>query len=99
MLPAPVRLFGECHGVIAVDTHHFAGGAHFGAQDRVDALEPREREDRFPSRPRGPASDFSLKEASGSPFMMRAAIPAIGLPITLATNGTVRDARGLTSRM
>ena len=44
-------------------------------------------------------SDFSLKEASRSPFMMRAAMPAIGLPITLATNGTVRDARGLTSRM
>ena len=44
-------------------------------------------------------SDLSLKEASGSPFMTRAAMPAIGLPITLATNGTVREARGLTSRM
>ena len=29
--------------------------------------------------------------------MTRAAILAIGLPITLATNGTVREARGLTS--
>ena len=42
---------------------------------------------------------FSSKEASGSPAMMRAAMPAIGMPITLATNGTVREARGLTSRM
>ena len=31
--------------------------------------------------------------------MMRAAILAIGSPMTLATKGTVREARGLTSRM
>ena len=37
------------------------------------------------------------KSASFSPAMMRAAIFAIGCPITLATNGTVRDARGFTS--
>ena len=37
------------------------------------------------------------KAASGSPAMTRLAILAIGLPITLATNGTVREARGLTS--
>ena len=30
--------------------------------------------------------------------MIRAAIFAIGTPVALATNGTVRDARGLTSR-
>ena len=29
--------------------------------------------------------------------MIRAAILAIGSPMTLATNGTVREARGLTS--
>ena len=39
----------------------------------------------------------SLKSASFSPAMMRAAIFATGMPITLATNGTVREARGLTS--
>ena len=37
-------------------------------------------------------------EARGSPAITRAAILAIGSPITLATNGTVREARGLTSR-
>ncbi len=40
---------------------------------------------------------FSLKSASFSPAMMRAAIFATGMPTTLATNGTVREARGLTS--
>ena len=40
---------------------------------------------------------FSLNDASVSPAMMREAMPATGSPITLATNGTVREARGLTS--
>ena len=40
---------------------------------------------------------FKPKLASFSPAMMRAAILATGRPITLATNGTVREARGLTS--
>ena len=35
--------------------------------------------------------------ASFSPAMTRAAILAIGTPVALATNGTVREARGLTS--
>jgi hypothetical protein len=39
----------------------------------------------------------SPNEARLSPAMTRAAILAIGSPITLATNGTVREARGLTS--
>ena len=43
------------------------------------------------------AGFFNLKSASFSPAMMRAAILATGMPITLATNGTVREARGLTS--
>ena len=38
------------------------------------------------------ASDFS-----DSPAITRAAILAIGWPVALATNGTVRLARGLTS--
>ena len=48
---------------------------------------------------RSKLSGLSLKEASVSPAMTRAAILATGRPITLATNGTVREARGLTSRM
>ena len=35
--------------------------------------------------------------SSFSPAMMRAAILAIGAPMVLATKGTVREARGLTS--
>ena len=38
-----------------------------------------------------------LKDESFLPAMMRAAIFANGMPMTLATKGTVRDARGLTS--
>ena len=37
------------------------------------------------------------RSASFSPAITRAAILAIGVPIALATNGTVRLARGLTS--
>lgn len=40
-----------------------------------------------------------MKLASDWPAMTREAIPATGRPITLATKGTVREARGLTSRM
>jgi hypothetical protein len=40
---------------------------------------------------------FSPNDFSFSPAMMRAAILAMGWPMTLATNGTVREARGLTS--
>ena len=41
---------------------------------------------------------FSLKLARLSPAMTRAAILATGMPMTLATKGTVREARGFTSR-
>ena len=37
------------------------------------------------------------KAASGLPAITSAAMAAIGLPMTLATNGTVREARGFTS--
>jgi hypothetical protein len=40
---------------------------------------------------------LELKLARLSPAMILAAILATGRPITLATNGTVREARGLTS--
>ena len=71
-----------------------------GPEHRIDAGEAGEREHRLLDRDVAelrPAS--SPKPASGLPAMMRAAMPATGRPITLATNGTVRLARGLTSRM
>lgn len=37
--------------------------------------------------------------SSDSPAMQRAASPASGTPVALLTNGTVREARGLTSMM
>src|SRR5688500_16476502 len=45
----------------------------------------------------GTSRRIGMKLASGSPAITRAAILAIGTPIALATNGTVRLARGLTS--
>ncbi len=44
---------------------------------------------------------FSTTPSSASvrPVITRAAILASGTPIALDTNGTVREARGLTSRM
>ena len=44
-----------------------------------------------------PAWSLRPKPASGSPAMTLAAMAAIGAAIALATNGTVREARGLTS--
>ena len=46
-----------------------------------------------------PLARVRSKSASFSPAMTRAAILAIGRPLALATKGTVRLARGLTSRM
>ena len=43
------------------------------------------------------AGSIKLKSFSFSPAIIRAAIAAIGLRTALATNGTVRLARGLTS--
>ena len=44
-------------------------------------------------------SSGKLKALSASPAISRAAIFAIGIPVAFATNGVVRDARGLTSIM
>ena len=43
------------------------------------------------------ASSSSANSASLAPAMTRAPILATGTPVALATNGTVREARGLTS--
>ena len=47
----------------------------------------------------GGVGPFRVKPASFSPAITRAAILAMAVPVALATNGTVRLARGLTSRM
>ena len=47
----------------------------------------------------GTISRVKPSSASVLPAMTLAAIFASGTPIALLTNGTVRDARGLTSRM
>jgi hypothetical protein len=71
-----------------------------GPSMRVDAGEPGKREDGFLDG--DVRSSFAAHAAEGrrvrlSPAMTRAAILAIGSPTVLATNGTVREARGLTS--
>ena len=53
--------------------------------------------DRFLDRDIVEAAADLAEAASGSPAMTRAAILATGRPIALATKGTVRLARGLTS--
>jgi hypothetical protein len=79
------------------DAHHLAGAAHLGAQDRVDAGELGEREHRHLDRD-VPGDPLDHPEAASfSPAATRAATLANGTPVALATNGTVRDARGLTS--
>ena len=69
-----------------------------GPEHGVDAGEAREGEHGFLHRAvLVGRRRSSLKLASFSPAMTRAAILATGMPITLATKGTVREARGLTS--
>src|SRR4051812_14540261 len=47
----------------------------------------------------GTRSSIRPRSFSFAPAITRAAIFAIGTPVALDTNGTVRDARGFTSRM
>ena len=70
-----------------------------GPEDQVDAGEAGEREHRLLDRDmRAPrVGARARRSASFSPAITRAAILAIGTPVALATNGTVREARGLTS--
>ena len=69
-----------------------------GPSTRVDVGEAREGEDRLLDRDVVRAAARSGRSsASVAPAMTFAAILAIGMPIALATKGTVREARGLTS--
>ena len=81
------------------DAHDLAGRAHLRAEDGVDARELREREHRLLDRDVRGRDLLDAQLVSVLPAAMRAATFASGTPIALDTNGTVRDARGLTSRM
>ena len=89
---------GEGDGVVAVDAHHLAGRAHLRTEHGVDAGEAREREHRLLHRDMVEAA-AALQPEDGKrlPAITLAAMPATGSPIALATKGTVRLARGLTS--
>ena len=73
---------------------------HLRPEDRIDAGKFFERKDgRFNKyfRHRQNIRQIELGEVF-SPAITSDAIFAIGTPVAFATNGTVRDARGLTSR-
>ena len=100
LLPAPICDLGEGDGVVGVEADDLAGRLHLGAEHGVDAGEAVEGEHGFLDRDvLDVLRSTRLKLARVSPAMMRRAILANGLPMTLATKGTVREARGLTSRM
>ena len=50
-----------------------------------------------PPSPRGGSMPSSRSSLTVAPSMTRAAALAMGTPVALATNGTVREARGLAS--
>ena len=84
-----------------VDAHHLAGRLHLRAEQRVDAGELGEREHRLLHRDvrRNDLRGEAEVVAACWPTMTRAASLASGTPMALLTNGTVREARGFTSRM
>ena len=98
LAPRAELALGEGRLEGAIEADDLAGRAHFRPQHRVDAGEAREGKHRFLDADVAEfAPRLKSKVASRSPAMTRAAILAIGLPTTLATKGTVREARGLTS--
>ena len=85
---------------VAVDAHHLAGRFHLGTEQRVDAGElANGNTDSFTEMWAGTISSVKPSSASFWPAITRAASFASGTPIALLTNGTVREARGFTSRM
>ena len=88
---------GEGHREVAVEAHHLAGRAHLRPEHGVDAGEAGERKHRLLDADVAELGRRRSKALQRLAAIMRAAIAAIGLPITLATNGTVREARGFTS--
>ena len=89
---------GEGDGVVPVDAHDLAGRAHLRPEHGIDAGEAGEGEHRLLHRD---MVEMRPLEPEGGerflPAMTCEAMPAMGRPITLATKGTVREARGFTS--
>ena len=81
--------------------HDFARGFHLRTQDGIGLGELDEREHRLLHREvrRNALARCCPCAASVLPVMTRAATLASGMPVALETNGTVREARGLTSRI
>ena len=97
-VPPPIWLLAKAIGERAVEAHDLAGRLHLRAEHGVDAGEAGEREHRLLDPDMVEAWRLQARSLRAiSPAMMRAAILATGMPMTLATNGTVREARGLTS--
>ena len=94
---------GERQAEGRVDAHHLAGRAHLRAERGVDLGEAVERQHRLldrdvaAGRPAARSRPSSRSSASVAPSITRAATLASGTPVALATNGTVRLARGLAS--
>ena len=85
-----------------IDAHDFAGRTHLGSQHRIGLGEAIERQHRFFDRDvvagNGQARAGPTRNSSSvAPSITRAAILTNGTPVALATNGTVRDARGFAS--
>ena len=83
------------------DADDLAGRLHPGPDRRVDAAQLGRREgrrlDRDEGRRRRDGRRPSRAPASVAPSEIRTASSTIGTPVTLDMNGTVREARGLTS--
>jgi hypothetical protein len=89
---------GEPEGV--GHAQHLAGGAHLGPEHRIDLGEHVEGEDRLLDAEVGiRAVALRFRSASLAPIIIWVAIRAIWMLHTLETSGTVREARGLASRM
>ena len=89
---------GERPAELLVDAHDLAGRLHLRPEKRVDSREALEREDRRldEDRRRHRLAD-EADVGQRSPAITRQAMPTSGTPTALAMNGTVREARGLTS--
>jgi hypothetical protein len=98
LVPAPSWRLDKGLAEGLAHAHHLAGGLHLGPEDGVHTRELDEREHRFLDAEvrRRHLGVMPCAPATG-PTMQRAATLASWMPVALLTNGTVREARGLTS--
>ncbi len=91
--------FGVGDAEVGVQAHDFARGTHFRGEQDVLAEKAVEGENGFLDGPvMGQISRVKPRSARFLPAMTLAASLASGTPMALLTKGTVREARGLTSR-